>query len=139
MLPCYDIFSVVAIHCETTPILLVTAYFAVSYVLACHQAGPGRCTDRAAGIRLCEEHALSCEAIYVGGVDVSLTVASQVTVAQVIAQDKHDVGLAAVTYSRQRHYHCAVQYFATVDFQNLQFISQLIPCSLWMSLMCICG
>ena len=96
-----------AVHHLPLPVFLVAAHVSVAGVLSGHQGGARRCADRASGIGLGEEHALLGHTVEVGGPDVLLSVAAQVAVAHVIAEDEEDVGLCVLVFVRRVGIHCA--------------------------------
>ena len=81
---CKEAFAVAAVG--------VAADAGMAGVEALHEAGSGWRADRVAGVGVGEAHAFGCDAVDVGGEDVFLTVAAEVAPAQVVGEDKDDVG-----------------------------------------------
>ena len=90
MLPYYRVFFIVPIHHGGSifPIFFVSPHFAMTAVLPRHDWSSWRCADRATGIRLCEEHPFICHSVDMRGADKRLTVAGQISISHVIAENK---------------------------------------------------
>ena len=69
----------------------VASHLGMARMLACHQRGARRRADRAAGIRLSKPHPFGSHTVDVRRLDISLAIASQITVAHIVAKDKKDV------------------------------------------------
>ena len=67
-------------------------FVSVSAVLSGHDGGARRGTDGASGVCLRKSHALLCHLVDAGRLDERLTVASQVAVSHVVAENEQDVG-----------------------------------------------
>ena len=80
-------------HRYITPVLLVATYFSMSRMLSSHERSTRRRTHRTTCIGLCKAHPFTGHTVQVRGVDILLTVTSQVVISQVIAHDVDDVGL----------------------------------------------
>jgi hypothetical protein len=64
--------------------------------MARHKGGSRGRTDRAIDIELCEQYAVSGEPIQIGCSDLLVSVAAQVTPAQVISKNKDKIGSACL-------------------------------------------
>ena len=88
----HGILLVLSVPHLAQPVLLVASHVSVSAVLSGHDGGARRGTDGASGVCLRKSHALLCHLVDAGCLDERLTVASQVAVSHVIAENEQDVG-----------------------------------------------
>jgi len=91
------------------PILLVAPHGAVPAVLSRHQRSTRGSADGTAGIGLHELHTLPGQPVDVGGVDVMLSVATEVAPPHVVAKHKHDVRLLLCPGCHPRSHHQCTQ------------------------------
>ena len=79
-------------HIEEEALLAVVADERVAGMLARHEHAAGRGADVVAGVVVGELQALGGEAVEVGRADNFLTERAEVAVAEIVGEDKNDVG-----------------------------------------------
>jgi hypothetical protein len=67
-----------------------------------HDAGPGRRTNRCAGIKLREQHAFPGQPVYIRRTEFSLTITSRVAIPEVIGKYKNNIRLNGITFLNTR-------------------------------------
>ena len=87
-----SVFAIKIGHILSAPVFLVAAHVGVSAVLSSHERGTRGSRHRTSGISLCEAHAFSGHAVYVGGGNEFLSVARQIAIAHIVAHNVDDVG-----------------------------------------------
>ena len=68
----------------------------MSGMKAGHEAAPRWGTDGAAGVEICQPHALTGHAVNIGCLELFLTVATEVAVTCVVQHDIDKIGLVAI-------------------------------------------
>ena len=76
---------------ETSRITLVVADTGIAAVTSRHQRTARGGADTTTGISLCETCARSCQTVDIRGLDISVSIARQITIAHIICQDEDDV------------------------------------------------
>ena len=76
---------------NSLPILFISTHMSVSRMLPRHQRSTGRGAHRTTGIGLSKQHTFGCHTIYIRRFNVFLSVAPQIPVSHVIAEDKDNV------------------------------------------------
>ena len=86
------VFSILH-HWHSAPIFFVASNVGMSSMLACHNGSSRWCRNWRTCVCLSEAHTLACHLVDIWCVNIRLTIASQVAISHIVAENKEDIRL----------------------------------------------